>query len=261
MAATIVKPGANYSEIRASLKTYDIIGFRGGDFVADTISNLEKKYTSENYITHVGMIIRACDMLPASPLFHIDKIYILESTASGAADNILAQFVGTVPSVIDGKGHLGVQLRDMDVLVPQYDAPEKTRLLWLPLKDEIRIAPNPATIQAILNKYLGIFYDASPIDLAAAVNPHMRKFRDNCLFKSLRDCFCGCFCGTRPSEWMFCSELVAQIYVNIGIFGHNVNPSDVLPVDFLPRDATTTMDADGKVPQIFNTPVQFHKDV
>ena len=252
------KPGVNYSEIRANLKTYDIIGFRGSDFVADAISSTERESVGENYITHVGMVIRARDLPRDSPQYDADKVYVLESTASGAKDNILAQFVGSVPSVIDGKGHLGVQLRDLDVLVPQYDAPDRARLLWLPLKNS---APHPAMVQAILDKYLGVFYDASPVNLASAVNPRLRKCRDNCLFKALRDCFCICVCGTRPSKWLFCSELVAQIYVDIGVFPRNtVNPSDVLPVDFLPRDAMTTMDADGKVPQVFGVPVKFHKN-
>jgi hypothetical protein len=255
------KPGINYSEIRAKLKTYDIIGFRGSDFVADGISNMEKKYVGENYITHVGMIIRACDLPGESPQYSADKIYILESTASGAEDNILAQFVGMVPSVIDNKGHFGVQLRDMDILILQYDMPEKSRLLWLPLKDSIpRPQANSATLQTILNKYIGVFYDGSPINLVAAINPKVRCLRDNCVFKTLRDLCCGCICGTKPSEWMFCSELVAQIYVDIGIFTIDINPSDVLPVDFLPRDSSTTMDADGKVPQIFDEPVKFHKN-
>jgi hypothetical protein len=82
---------------------------------------------------------------------------------------------------------------------------------------------------------LGVRYDASCINLAAAAFPILRWIRDHPCLRKFRDAFSRAFCcGSRPSTWLFCSELVAQIYVLLGVFPESVNPADVIPTDFLP---------------------------
>lgn len=287
------KPGVPYSEIRDKMATMDLLLFRGSDAVSKTIAGVESLYTGSGGFTHAGIVIRPEDLpmdsdyrrrciMSADPKNQIRTcVCVLESTASG-------KFIDGVPSVTDGGGHLGVQMRNLDQVVQAYDANPVTRLAWLPLNPTVKrgIRDNNLSewkLQDILNRYLSTPYDASICDLGAAAVPCMRCMRDNCAFRWIRDSCSRVFCcGSRPSTWLFCSELVSQIYVELGIFPKTVNPSNVMPVDFLPKgfedDETaplnhtattsapalsqppvvTTMDSDGQVPWVFSGVVRYH---
>lgn len=263
------KPGVGYSQISDRVRTYDLFLFRGVDFISKAIETVENRFTGVKDFTHVGMAIRPSDLPPESKYRKPgDKnaLYIFESTASG-------KLVDGVNSVVDGKGHLGVQLRDMASVVVMYDANSYTRMAWMPLQDSKRPHVDPEQLESILDTYMSRPYDASFVDLVAAASPCMRCIRDCGAFRFLRDCTYRCCCGTRPSTWLFCSELCAQIYVNIGVFPSTLNPANVLPVDFLPVEVTPvleseeqvklkdkTVDADGTVPWVFRTLVRFHAD-
>jgi hypothetical protein len=81
-----VKPGITWSEIRGLVETYDLLLFRGNDFVSDTIANIERYDTGVGSFTHAGLVIRPSDLPVDSPLRTVgdeNKVYVLESTASG----------------------------------------------------------------------------------------------------------------------------------------------------------------------------------
>lgn len=264
------KPGVLYSEIASQMQTFDLILFKGGDFVSKTIAQIEDAYTGVNDFTHAGMVIRAKDLEKFSPLWRPgdDTVYVFESTASG-------KLVDGVQSVADNRGHLGVQLRDMAQVVRHYDIKPITRMAWLPLQDSIRSKIPPHMVNTVLDRYMFTSYDASCIDLAAAASPLVRKMRDCWLFRKIRNCFCCLFCcGAQPNTWLFCSELCAQIYKDIGVFPQSLVPADVMPVDFLPEETTPilaaastepavvikTVDTDHQVPWVFKTVVRFHSE-
>jgi hypothetical protein len=138
---------------------------------------------------------------------------------------------------------------------------------------------DPIQLQKVLDEYLGMFYNANVCDLGGAAIPCMRCMRDNRLIRLLRNTFFYVFCcGARPSQWLFCSELVSWVYVDLGIFPLSLNPANVMPTDFLPRgwvnsDAcgaggensplmgltiTATVDADKEVPWVFTGVVRYH---
>ena len=63
------------------------------------------------------------------------------------------------------------------------------------------------------------------------------------------------------SHWQFCSELVANIYKDVGILPASVDAANVMPVDFItdPKNPTKTLDKDGEVPPLFDfPPVAYH---
>jgi hypothetical protein len=262
------KPGVPYSEVAHLIQSFDLFLFRGGDFVSDAIAGVEQAYVGVSDFTHVGIAIRARDLDPSSDLWRPgdDTLYIFESTASG-------KMADGVPAV-DGRGHLGAQLRDMARVTKHYDAGHKTRIAWMPLQDAFRDAIPLHAVDGIVERYMYREYNASCVGLAAAASPMIRHVRDCWLFRKIRSALCMyCCCGARPNTWLFCSEMVAQIYKDVGVFPDAVVPADVMPVDFLPEETTPlltaagsdaariiTVDADHQVPWVFRTLVRFHAD-
>lgn len=228
------------------MQTFDLILFRGSDFVSNAISKIERAMIqSYDYdFTHVGVCMLGRDlnqsMFEKAGLLMADKTYVFESTMSGSLSD-------GVPDV-SGRSHLGCQLRDLDEVIKAY----KGTIAWAPLLSRCRPPPEniPALVASINTKYGGAFYDASAVDLFGAVFPTARKCRDCGPFKTLRKLFCGCCCG---SERLFCSELAANIYKEIGAFPCDLSSEDVVPLDFItnPKSPTRTLDADRKVPVIF----------
>ena len=49
-------------------------------------------------------------------------------------------------------------------------------------------------------------------------------------------------------KWLFCSELVAMIYKKLGLFPPNVEPKNVVPMDFIGYDVD--LPAGGGIPVI-----------
>lgn len=264
------KPGVPYADIRDKMLSYDLLLFRGGDMAANAIAKVEESYVGVNDFTHVGMVVRGRDLPLTSPLRNAGpaRLYVFESTASGDwCDD-------SVPSAVDNRGHLGVQLRDLDLVVRSYDKPVHTRMAWMSLQSALRPRPDPLILQEELDKYMFRPYAASFVDLAAAASPAMRYLRDNWLFRKVRSGLCWMCCMSNPSTWLFCSELCAQIYKDVGVFPQTVVPADVMPVDFLPLETTPlltprspeepilgqTVDADHQVPWVYDGLVRFHAD-
>lgn len=314
------KPGTPWSVIRNQIQTYDLLLFRGADFVSEAISKVEEHGVGIGDFTHVGLAVWARD-LPAGSKFRRPgddaKLYVLESTASGR--------IASGPGDLDRHSHLGVQLRDMDEVVPSYDVFPRSRLAWAPLRDSPKPAaqqaapepgsstattsstgpagnagpatgptgcstapatrpqPNPAVLENVLERYMDLFYDANCLDLLASALPSLRSLRtffhgSRCVVQAL--CCCGCVsspCRSRQvNKWYFCSELVSQIYIDLGVFPATLNPANVMPSDFLPKSAladagfllgdvsppssSQTVDADREVPWVFRKVVRFHSD-
>lgn len=98
-----VKPGISWSEIRCLVKTYDLLLFRGNDFVSDAIANIERYDTGVGSFTHAGLVIRPSDLPADSPLRTAgdqDKVYVLESTASGKWVDGVPDAIGTSSIII-----------------------------------------------------------------------------------------------------------------------------------------------------------------
>jgi hypothetical protein len=259
------KPGVAFGDISGQIQTFDLILFRGGDFVSGAIADIEEAYVGVRDFTHSGIAVRAKDISKTSDLWRSgdDTLYVFESTASG-------QLVDGVSAVTDRRGHLGVQLRDMSQVVKHYDVKPITRMAWLPLQETVRSAIPPRIVDSVLERYMNVTYAVSCIDLAAAASPLVRKVRDCWLFRKARSVFCRfCCCGAQPNTWLFCSELCAQIYKDIGVFPDSLVPADVMPVDFLPEEtspllasssttARNTVDSDHQVPWVFRDVIRFH---
>jgi len=268
------KPGVDYLSVRNKLKTLDTILFRGSDLVSQTIIKIESRVDgTEAQFSHAAMVIEGKHLLPIvreceREWLRPDGLYIFESTMSGSLSDGVKD--------VEGRAHLCVQLRNMDQVIKAYDlnSPD-TRIAWCPLKESIHSTIQgpmfDVNVRAAYDRYLGLCYDASILDLGGAASPFIRWFRDNRFIKWMRDTCFSVF-GTsrdidgdslprdnRPSHWQFCSELCTNIYRDLGLVPQTCNPENVMPQDMVPREnGKTTYDSDGQFPVIFDQVVRIH---
>jgi hypothetical protein len=277
----MAKPGVPFSQIKSMMRTYDLLLFRGSDFVSDSIAKVEQlvdgaaKVKQSANFTHVGIVIRGEDLLSPNTSkdekdwLKADEVYVFESTMSG-------DLADGCPDV-HGDTHLGCQLRLLSDVVSHYDKPEKARMAWCALRKPLQTTIDvKKTARAEYEKYRGLSYDLSAIDLAACAFPSIRKIRDNTVFSHLRDAVCRFLYGkeraddTTPSQgskddncvsnWQFCSEMACNIYKDIGLIPETVNPANAMPADFVtdPEDPSKTLDKDGEIPPLFTQPIPYH---
>lgn len=268
--ARLTKPGVPYIDVKNDMRTFDLLFFRGTDVVSNAISRIQKQKTGCGDFTHVGIVIRGTDLMPAKEgedaWLKPDILYVFESTMSGnMADGC---------TDVHGESHLGVQLRRLDDVVTAYDAPPKSRLAWCALLESKRISDDTERAIACRNiyeKYRGLRYDLSAVDLSACAFPQMRRLRDSKAFTRVRDMLSKAVYSSKRasnasgddndliSRWQFCSELAANIYREIGALDQAVEPQNVMPIDFLPKKVgDETYDADKQVPVIVSQVQRFY---
>lgn len=254
----------SYAQLQDQIAPYDLIGFRGGDGISDFISYLETKNLGIGTFSHVGMVVTS-EILPRYQFkgkeFDLipGKLYVLESTFSYKVPKIM----DNVPDVITGKGKLGVQLRDLEEVIPHYIINSTTKVAWCrlrnnpfhPVPDEpaadyaIRRQALQDQFQVLFEEYYGRRYELDMVSLFGAMFPCLRTLRRgrDAFYNGLYQCL-HLNPKRSPAGWQFCSELVANIYQAIGIIPETLNPKDVMPVDFL------GCDADG-LPALVDAPV------
>lgn len=245
-----IKRGSLYQNIKSSIRSFDLILFKGSELVSNIISALEKrgnKIPTSGDFSHVGICLKY-DILKYIYPNHINinssSVYVWESVVSGVLGNNCYD--------INGKSFLGVQLRNFDDLIEKYDKSSKTAiaigtLINNPIEKE-NIDTLSARFSKIFNKYNGQLYDYNCLSL----------------FSSLCLCCRPCrnpieqYLGT--SDWLFCSELAACVYKDLGVYPDYVNPKDVVPRDLVYNEADTD-----KMPKIINrityvTTMQHYKE-
>jgi hypothetical protein len=216
-----IKEGTPYTQIRDTLKPLDVVFFSGGDFISAIIKHEErlqldqttkKRMAMPGAFSHMGIVVNS-DILD-HPNVKKGEMYIFESTIGG-------YFGVDIPNV-DGRIFYGVQLRNLDKIIPAYDKPDDNRIaisrLAAPAPD------SPKTKQrftAFFNKYNGTVYEFSILDLAATLFSSLRVARDE--FDSL----------SGANKLIFCSELVAMVYKDLEILGDDVIPQNIAPMDFI----------------------------
>lgn len=232
MGARISRPAEpalesiSYNEAKALMRPFDVLLFRGGDFISDGISRIEKATTRVGAFTHAALIISgACldfpfltqDSYTSKP----DHLYSWEITMSGKLNDGVTD--------IFGKSFLGVQLRDLDEVIKATLSNPKASVAWLPLnrsKSDYSTITNETRLRATA-LYLQTYeapYEIYPCVLLAAACPRFRC------------------CSTKGTKRFFCSEFVAYILRSIGHLPPTVKVENVLPVDFLPG-----VDTDGEL--------------
>ena len=249
------KIGVSYYSIRSQLKTGDLIFFRGSDEVSNLISKVEKSLCNEGDFTHVGMVI----MSDSFPIGHPQRLisaraetvhsgelistqaetdyaiipYVFESTASGP--------IGDGAYNVDCRSFLGIQLRNLDEVMEKYDNNATSHIGWGKLSKTLAIDCD--RLLNIFRMYNNTRYDVSIIDLLAAGYPKLRWLR------KLRHMLCCNY----VDKWQFCSELVTNMYIQLGILPDTIIAKNILPVDYIAKeDGKTTFGENNGIPILFS---------
>jgi hypothetical protein len=230
-------------DIINDIKPFDLICFKGNEFVSKTISIIEKASFGNGDWTHVGIIITN-DILPFVKS-QKNKIYIWESTISGS-------FGDGVNNEETNKGKFGVQIRDFTKVVNKY-LNNNTKIGWCKLKNNPYIMKDNETLDeynsrlekikdAIIKFYLEngkANYDYKILTLFKTILPNTKKY------KFLKKIF-------HTKDLFFCSELVAHIYKIIGIISNDIDPEEIAPIELLGY-------SNNNIGKIFDNPFIFVK--
>lgn len=254
------------------VKPLDLLVFRGADGVSSLIRGLSAFTNGSSEASHVEVAISRewCPRInPIMGTFdgkqNTDQtLYSWGSTASGPLND------GTY-NAETGKAKFGVQVRNLEDLVMHYLTKPNANVGLCRLKDnpinkrstetedqyKTRSAQLVQNLSNAYDRYNGVMYDINPFSLLGSMFPKLRPLRKLTTdeLSKVMD----------ADKWLFCSEFVATLYIAVGVIndetdgvkdGKTLNPSDVIPVDFLGRD----MDKDGIVIAICDYPPLWIKD-
>lgn len=234
------KSGTFYSQIKNKIKPFDLILFRGSEPISDMIATTEKLMLKDGNWTHVGVIVTT-DIIPIQNGEN-GKLYIWESTMAGkSGDN--------VKNIETDKSFFGVQIRDFEQVVNDYDSSPRSKIGWAKLLNNPIDRKDFETDES---------YAKRLFDLKTAINDfHIKTFGSeyNYVITSLLSATCCCgICDTithinnniftcwGKCDWCdccvsdnknFCSQLATQIYQICGIIPSNVDPDSVAPVELI----------------------------
>ena len=188
-----------------TLKTFDLLLFSGREPLSFLIESSELLVLGNGSWSHVGVVLEGKylqGLLP-SKRFDPDHLYVWESTIS----------LGT-PDIVTGKCHDGVQIRDLQGVLGTYSGKVAAARLNRKLPEGLI----RETVRKIYRKYEKYRYIRNPLVLITAL--------------------CCCLRCVQPAHFsgIFCSEFVGEIYRELHIIQDDIDPKDIVPVDFLGVD-------------------------
>jgi len=186
-----------YDEIKQSLKTGDIVLFSG----MSPMSNIVKCSSSSQW-SHIGMVVRLGNSEDRLKIRDPDGLYLWHSNSDS---------IDCLPDVISGVPKTGCQLSTLGKAIRCYTGTCVLRQLSDPFYDD----------QGLVKEF--IFKEA-----------HKNYEKNTCeLFLSVYDGPCGR--NKKNTEYYFCSELVAQTYMVMGLLKdqeYGIPSNEYLPRDF-----------------------------
>lgn len=214
--ATVVnKEGQPLSQVKDQMKSFDLILFRGTGAISNTLSKLQKLVIGEGEWSHVGIVITKdiLDFENSEP----NKLYIWESTS-----------LSKTVDVPTGKIDCGIQIRDLEQVIDEYDNDPKTKIAWCQLKDNpinklddetdeefnIRIEKIKEVILEFYENHKDDIYDYNVCSLTKSLYSWFPKWYHN-------------------KNMYFCSEMVMTIYQKIGKTSNDIDPESVAPVELV----------------------------
>jgi len=254
----IPEPDPDFISARAPKKLRDfmtaalpltLIAFRGGDAVSCLIRLLEKIQTGNGDFSHVGLLINS-DICPFIPGLESNKIYVWESTMS-------ARFFGLggdgVADPTNKKTRFGVQIRDLEELLPKYLQVDDTAVAfcnlvnnpWRQAEYETifetvqRRAKIVRDMKRLYKKYHRKTYEINCLQLCSAAVPGLRNVQKEFGEKvvgGVKQIFKMPELEGDDDDFVFCSEFVALIYQGLGIIDSKYKPHEAVPVDFFGSD-------------------------
>jgi len=204
----------------------DLIFFKGTDLISKTVLLAQAINSGNSSFSHVGIVVNK-ELLNLD-LMEPDILYILESTV---ADGKVLD--------INEKRVIGVQIRPLEEVVNSYKSEPDCYVAYAKLKNNPFLTNKDHTISVfrkVYKNYANSFYNMNILHLLSAVFPCLRKPRQ--FFDKIVHIGYTTITNNNyfnRSQWVFCSELVAIIYLELKIIS-DVNPETVIPTDFLGTD-------------------------
>jgi hypothetical protein len=153
----------------------DVILFRGVDPVSHAICFLEAKRFGRGDFSHAGVVVtrEALEL----PFLEPGKIYVWESTLSAPA-GFWARFTDKVPDAETQGLRFGVQIRDLELVIPGYSSNGGT-VAWCAYRGQ---RPPMETVRrqllALHAEYGHAPYTANLLEVFGVVFPALRGMRD-----------------------------------------------------------------------------------
>lgn len=196
------------------MQNFDLLFFRGTDLTSNTISALEKRFVGSGDYTHVGILLNLemLEKLKISPKPN-ESWYVWESVVSIP----LAGLTDEISDIRTDRGGYGVQIRSLSEILQKYNgtiAVGSLKCEYYQIIDNI----SNKRLQKIYKKYGFRKYDANCLSLCGAMIPKLRPLRDALV---------------KEEGYLFCSELVAEVFRSLKILPRTVNPRNYVPMDLV----------------------------
>lgn len=239
----------------AGVQPLDLLLFRGVDPVSKTIQFMERRKIGRGDYSHAGLAITR-EVLDL-PVLDPGKIYVWESVLS-ASEGFWAKFSDQVPAAETKGVRFGVQLRDLELVIPAYMS-DGGRVAWSAYRGERPpIEQVRETLQRMHAEYGRARYTTNLLEVVGVVFPELRSARDrmNRLHDRTAELANRLLSRVRRTEaeavldadhHVFCSEWVARVYQALGILEVR-DPRLAAPVHFLSRTSLFA-DPEPLVPQ------------
>lgn len=241
------------SDYKPNALPLTLISFRGEDIISKTIRIIEKIQTGNGEFSHCGILITS-DLCPFIPNLKPNKLYIWESTILN----------NEISDITTNKQRFGVQIRDLDELLPKYLEDNKSAIAYCNLlnnpwvkKDKENMIDTADRRENIINimkmlykKYHDKIYEMNCLQLLSTVLPCLRKPQRK-LYEKVVDGVNHIYStglNGKEDDFVFCSEFITIIYKALDIIDSKFVPSEVTPTDFFGNDI------DG-IPKIVEDPV------
>jgi len=252
-------PPQLYSQVAPQITPFDLLLFKGVDFISKSIQIAQLMATGHDEFTHCGLVVTA-EILPSISQLKPGRLYVWESTTPLPETS---SGIVSPKDITTGKSKFGVQLRDLEDVLRAYDSSPGSIVAWAPLiKNPWRIGENenPAdcvlrrvelikTMKNLYRKHHDRLYELNCLEFLAAVCPCLRPFRDDLAEISIdgvKDPNHTVFTNKTAEKidkhrefselFVFCSEFVCIVYQNIGVINKSFKACEVIPVDYLGDD-------------------------
>lgn len=230
-----------FRDLRSKIQPLDYLLFRGHDLISNTIGCLEQYAIGDGTFTHVEVVV-CSELLPDIPQLQPGKLYTMASLSSISSSS-------EAPDVITGKGHFGVQIRDLDQVIDRYMASDHMNLVgWCRNQDNLWLKDPQAArkkMEFIYHEYGNKIYDYSPLNLFSVALRWLRPIRD--IFQEVMVEGYWALSTlhivdpiSKEEEQlarMFCSKFAVLVGKATGNIPNDVDPQNVAPIHFLRPEA------------------------
>lgn len=210
-----IKQFIKYEDAKRYMRDFDVVFFRGDDFVSGMIRATEKELVGRGEFSHCGIIVTK-KTLPFLDLLEEGELYIFESVMSGSLnDGVLS---------IQGLALLGIQIRSLSALIRAMRRRSQVQIGWMEITDNpLDEMPRTELLGRMEHLYLETKGKPYPVNITKLLSALDTKL----------------LVGKRkpatmlPSDF-FCSQFVVYVLCQVGRLPLDLYPTDYTPADLLP---------------------------